>query len=204
MRCFRCLEVGHGAADYNGVNRSGRCHRCGDRSHQSRNCETERPRCPLCAEFGLSASHSLGATVCVSSKRVAQRKLAAMAREKKKAREGESLKDKKSTDSGGRSRGGPLREKPPSETSAPAGPAGEERGTRPTAGEGPSSSTPEKGSTDSGGVCSSRLSLKRTASERSPSAQRGKKIGEEPTGLMPPLFSTVKKKRNRRRRFSTR
>jgi len=58
MHCFRCLEVGHGAANCEGVDRSGRCHRCGDRSHQSRGCPAERPKCPLCAEFGLSAGHS--------------------------------------------------------------------------------------------------------------------------------------------------
>jgi len=204
MRCFRCLEVGHGAADCTGVDRSGRCHRCGDRSHQSNNCGAERPKCPLCADFGLPAVHSLGAAACVSSRRAVLRKLANMAREKEKAREGESSKGTPSTDSGGRSKGGPRRENHPPETSTSAGPAGEERGTRPTAGEGPSSSTPKKGFTDGGGGCSGRPSLKRTASERSSSAQRGREIGKEPTGQMPPPLTMAKKKRDRRGRFSTR
>jgi len=60
MRCFQYLEVGHGAANCKGVNKSVRCHRCGDCSHQSRECPAERPKCPLCSEIGLSAGHSLG------------------------------------------------------------------------------------------------------------------------------------------------
>ncbi|EFN65454.1 hypothetical protein EAG_13578, partial [Camponotus floridanus] len=38
-RCrFRCLEVEHGVALCKGADRSGRCHRCGDRSHEARAC----------------------------------------------------------------------------------------------------------------------------------------------------------------------
>ncbi|EFN60244.1 hypothetical protein EAG_10239, partial [Camponotus floridanus] len=65
MRCFRCLEVGHGAAGCKGPDRSGRCHRCGDRSHQSRLCPAGTPKCPLCADVGLPDGHSLGAATCV-------------------------------------------------------------------------------------------------------------------------------------------
>ncbi|EFN66418.1 hypothetical protein EAG_09618, partial [Camponotus floridanus] len=38
MRCYRWLEVGHGVANCKGVDRIGRCHRCGDRSHYMKAC----------------------------------------------------------------------------------------------------------------------------------------------------------------------
>jgi len=83
MRCYQCLEVGHGAAGCKGPDRSGRCHRCGDRSHRSQQCSAGVPKCPLCANFGIPAGHSLGAAACVPGGRVAQRrKLAAEAKEK--------------------------------------------------------------------------------------------------------------------------
>lgn len=51
MRCFRCLEAGHAATKYEGVDRSDRCHRCGDRTHQSRSCPSGRPE--MSALLGL-------------------------------------------------------------------------------------------------------------------------------------------------------
>jgi len=70
-----------------------------------------------------------------------------MAREE--ARRGESLRDKH-PDLGGGSKRSSRRVKP-SKAPAPARPAGEERGPRPKAGGGPSSSLPKKGSSVGGG-----------------------------------------------------
>jgi len=85
MRCYRCLEVGHGKAGCKGPDRSGRCHRCGDYSHRSQQCSAGVLKCPLCADFGIPAGHSLGAAACVPNGRVAQRrKMAAEKAAKKK------------------------------------------------------------------------------------------------------------------------
>ncbi|EFN71719.1 hypothetical protein EAG_08326, partial [Camponotus floridanus] len=54
-RCYTCLEVGHLAAQCKGVaDRSGRCYRCGARSHKLRSCRSP-PACPLCGDAGRPA-----------------------------------------------------------------------------------------------------------------------------------------------------
>ncbi|XP_025264646.1 uncharacterized protein LOC112638027 [Camponotus floridanus] len=198
MRCFRCLEVGHGVALCKGMDRSGRCHRCGDRSHEARACSAARPKCPLCADFGLPAEHSLGATACVASERVARRRKAKI---KAKARETLSSKeDRPPAESGDGSRRGPHGAKP-SKTIAPAGPAEGGGDTQ----EGPPLAPPEKGSTEVVGGRTTRSSVKRTVSERSPPAQRGQELAEGPQAESPSAPpAPPKKRRDRRERFKTR
>lgn len=198
MRCFRCLEAGHGAAACKGPDRSGRCYRCSDRSHSAKECTAGVLKCPLCESFSIPAEHALGAAACVPGRRAAQRRLATLAKGKK----GATVPPTEGVGEG--SKGGPCGAEPP-ETSAPAGPAGGERGIRPRAAKGPSSA-PKKGSTDGGGVRAGKSSLKRTASARSPSVQRGRELAEsEQAGQeMSPPSSAPKKKRDRRGRFSTR
>lgn len=59
-RCYVCLEAGHTAAGCGGaVDRSGRCYRCGARSHKLRSCRAP-PACPLCRDVGRPADHVLG------------------------------------------------------------------------------------------------------------------------------------------------
>ncbi|GAB1867733.1 CCHC-type domain-containing protein [Camponotus japonicus] len=216
MRCFRCLEVGHGMMGCKGPDRSGRCHRCGDCSHRSRQCTAGVPKCPLCAEFGVPAGHSLGADACCPSGRVAQRRQKMAAAKAAKEKEGgkggtrSRGEDATPTASGKGSKRGPCRAEP-SETLAPAGSAEGERGVSPVEDEGPSSRAPEKGSTGDGGDRQAKSSLKRTASDRSPAIQRRTEVereqeGEEKEkeGSPPPPPPALKKRRDRRGRFKTR
>lgn len=64
LQCFRCLEFGH-AKQYcrNPVDRSLLCYKCGREGHVAMRCDAT-PRCVVCADAGLTASHRLGSGEC--------------------------------------------------------------------------------------------------------------------------------------------
>ncbi|XP_046869127.1 uncharacterized protein LOC124461680 [Drosophila willistoni] len=67
-RCFRCLCVGHIAANCpSDTDRSNCCFRCGNPGHKSADCSAA-VKCFLCAEMGLSPlNHIAGSRACPSS-----------------------------------------------------------------------------------------------------------------------------------------
>jgi hypothetical protein len=46
------------------LDRSDRCYWCGMEGHRARDCLARVPKCPVCADLGLPASHRLGSPSC--------------------------------------------------------------------------------------------------------------------------------------------
>ena len=46
------------------VDRSERCYRCGAEGHHARNCSAREPKCPVCTDLGMPASHRMGSPAC--------------------------------------------------------------------------------------------------------------------------------------------
>jgi hypothetical protein len=65
LQCYKCLETGHLRQDFpSAVDRLDRCYRCGMEGHRARDCLARIPKCPICADLGLTASHRLGSPAC--------------------------------------------------------------------------------------------------------------------------------------------
>ena len=66
-RCFKCLRVGHMAANCKGQPVGAVCYRCSGEGHQIRNCKAEQVKCPVCVqEEGQNSEHVLGSQGCVA------------------------------------------------------------------------------------------------------------------------------------------
>ena len=62
--CFKCMERGHTARNCTSTkDRSNCCYNCGEKGHQAKVCAAS-PRCPVCVDLGLPASHRLGGKAC--------------------------------------------------------------------------------------------------------------------------------------------
>ncbi|XP_033225976.1 uncharacterized protein LOC117178661 [Belonocnema kinseyi] len=66
VRCFRCFDYGHTAAECKGADRSKLCWKCGTENHQAKSC-TKEPTCVLFTERGGSCTvdHIIGSAKCV-------------------------------------------------------------------------------------------------------------------------------------------
>jgi hypothetical protein len=65
LQCYKCLETGHVRRDCpSAVDRSDRCYRCGMEGYRARDCLARVPKCPVCADLELPASHRLGSPAC--------------------------------------------------------------------------------------------------------------------------------------------
>ncbi|XP_033229047.1 uncharacterized protein LOC117180666 [Belonocnema kinseyi] len=66
VRCFRCFDYGHTAAECKGAERSKLCWKCGTENHQAKSCRKD-PKCVLCTERGgnCTVDHIIGSAKCV-------------------------------------------------------------------------------------------------------------------------------------------
>lgn len=69
FKCFKCLELGHVAAQCTtGVDRSVLCFRCGQPGHKVAMC-TAQPHCPACEAKKRPAGHQIGSKKCIRPKK---------------------------------------------------------------------------------------------------------------------------------------
>ncbi|KZC14189.1 hypothetical protein WN55_06269 [Dufourea novaeangliae] len=62
LRCYHCQEEGHVRQKYTrDADRGGRCYSCGGEGRMVRDCAAA-PKCPVCADLGRPANHSVGPT----------------------------------------------------------------------------------------------------------------------------------------------
>jgi hypothetical protein len=65
LQYYKCLELGHVRRDCKSmVDRSDLCYRCGMDGHSAKDCLARLPKCPVCADLRLPASHRMESPAC--------------------------------------------------------------------------------------------------------------------------------------------